>query len=291
MVHPSDESVHDCQKSSDLPPTSGENFGTIKFLKSIIWQGQINLTIAMSKKTALVTGGGGGIGSEICRHLAAAGYRVVVNYNSNLQKAQATLDSLRGEGHLLYQASVTSSVQLAGMAAFVEQGCGRLDILVNNSGITKPVPHDDLESLEDEWIDKIMQVNFRGAFACIRAFKTLLLKGENAIIINISSIAGRTGVGSNVAYCASKAAMDSMTRSLGRALAPDIRVVSLAPGWVMGEYAKTFPEAYIQEQKNKTPLARIAIAEDVAKAVTGIAETFTFSTGCIFPVDGGRPLL
>jgi len=182
------------------------------------------------QKTALVTGGSGGIGSEICRHLAAAGYRVVVNYNSSLDKAKATLNSLENEGHLLFRASVTHREQLAEMAAFVEKECGRLDILVNNSGITKPVPHHDLEGLEDEWIDNIMQVNFRGAFACIRTCKPLLLKGDQAVIINISSIAARTGVGSNVAYCASKAAMDSMTRSLGRALAPDIRVVSLAPG-------------------------------------------------------------
>ncbi|MDC3220143.1 SDR family oxidoreductase, partial [Saprospiraceae bacterium] len=134
------------------------------------------------------------------------------------------------------------------------------------------------------------QLNFRGAFACIRAFKSLLQKGENSIVVNVSSIAARTGIGSNVAYCASKAAMDSMTRSLGRALAPEIRVVSLSPGWVMGEYARQSPAEYIQEQKDKTPLARIAEAEDVAKALVSIVENFTFSTGCIFPVDGGRPL-
>ena len=244
-----------------------------------------------NRKIALVTGGSGGIGSEICRHLAEAGYRVIVNYNANLQKAKATLDSLENDGHTIFQASVTDSSALAKMAAFVEMTYGRLDLLVNNSGVTKPVPHHNLEALEDEWIDQIFKVNFRGAFACIRVFRNLLLRGREAIVINISSIAARTGVGSNVAYCASKAAMDSMTRSLGRALAPEIRVVSLSPGWVMGEYAKTFPEAYIETQKNKTPLARIAEAKDVAKAVISIAEQFTFSTGCIFPVDGGRPLL
>jgi len=151
-----------------------------------------------NKKTALVTGGGGGIGSELCRHLADAGYRVIINYNSNLEKAKATLDSLNNTGHLVYQASVTNSQELAEMAAFVEEECGRLDVLVNNSGITTPVPHDNLAGLTDEWIDKIMQVNFRGAFACSRAFHPLLLKGENAIIINISSIAARTGVSSGV---------------------------------------------------------------------------------------------
>lgn len=244
-----------------------------------------------NSKIALVTGGSGGIGSEICRHLAATGYQVIVNYNSNLEKAQATLNSLENGGHALFQASVTNSVQLMEMADFVEQKYGKLDILVNNSGVTTPVPHDNLDGLTDEWIDRIFQINFRGAFACIRAFKSLLEQGENAVVVNISSIAARTGVGSNVAYCASKAAMDSMTRSLGRALAPKIRVVSLAPGWVMGEYARTFPAAYIQEQKNKTPLARIAEAEDVAKAIIAIADTFTFSTGCVFPVDGGRPLM
>ncbi|TAG39985.1 MAG: SDR family oxidoreductase [Cytophagia bacterium] len=242
------------------------------------------------QKTALVTGGSGGIGAEICRHLAAAGYNVVVNYNTNASKAEAVLKSLAAGQHALFQASVVDSQQLAQMAAFVQERFGHLDILVNNSGITKPVPHHDLAGLEDDWIDKIMQVNFRGAFACIRAMLPLLKQGQNPVIVNISSIAGRTGVGSNVAYCASKAAIDSLTRSLGRALAPAVRVVSLSPGWVLGEYAQALPESYLEEQKSKTPLGRIAMADDVAKAVLAIAESFTFSTGCVFPVDGGRPL-
>ena len=148
----------------------------------------------------------------------------------------------------------------------------------------------DLDGLTDDWIDKIMQINFRGSFASIRALRPVLLKAENPVVVNISSIAGRTAVGSNVAYCASKAAVDSMTMSLGRALAPEIRVVSLAPGWVNGEYAKHLPKEYIKEQENKTPLGRIAEPEDIGKALIAIAESFTFSTGCIFPVDGGRPL-
>ncbi len=240
---------------------------------------------------ALVTGGGGGIGSEICRVLASAGYQVVVNYQSNQQKAQNTLDSLEGDGHSIYKASVTDSESLKKMAEFVKEKYGRLDILVNNAGITKPVAHADLDALDDELFDQIMQTNVRGSFAMVRAFKSLLLLGNQSVVINISSIAGRTGVGSNVAYCASKAAIDSMTRSLGRALAPQIRVVSLSPGWVMGEYAARSPESYLQEQINKTPLNRLAQAQDVAKAVIAIAQNFTFSTGCIFPVDGGRELL
>ncbi|MFT5195623.1 MAG: 3-oxoacyl-[acyl-carrier protein] reductase [Cellvibrionaceae bacterium] len=244
-----------------------------------------------SKKIALVTGGGGGIGSAICQKLASAGYRVIVNYRSNLEKAQATLDSLAGEGHLLYQATITESGELAKMAAAVAEKYGKLDLLVNNAGITTPVPHDDMDGLSDEWIDRIFQTNVRGSFACVRAFKSLLEAGENSCIINISSIAGRTGVGSNVAYCASKAAIDSMTRSLARALAPQIRVMSVAPGWVWGEYASRFPQDYIDEQISKTPLKRIAQPEDVAEAVLVTADNLLFATGSIIEVDGGRPLL
>lgn len=245
----------------------------------------------MTNKVALVTGGGGGIGSAICRGLATAGYRVIVNYRSNLEKAQATLDSLDGDGHLLVQATITESEELAEMAAAVSEKYGKLDLLVNNAGITTPVPHNDLDRLSDEWIDRIFQTNVRGSFACIRAFKSLLEAGNNGCVINISSIAGRTGVGSNVAYCASKAAMDSMTRSLARALAPKIRVMSVAPGWVWGEYASRFPQDYIDEQIAKTPLNRIAQPEDVADAVLATAENLIFSTGSIIEVDGGRPLL
>jgi len=246
---------------------------------------------SLENKVALVTGGGGGIGSAICRRLAEAGAQVVVNYNSDATKAQAVADALAGANHRVIQASVTDSNALTRMAQQVADAYGRLDLLVNNAGITRPVPHADLDGLDDEWIDRIFQTNVRGAFAAIRAFQPLLMRSDAGLVINISSIAGRTGVGSNVAYCASKAAMDSMTRSLARALAPEIRVVSVAPGWVWGEYAARFPEEYLQEQIAKTPLGRIAQPEDVAEAVYAVATQLTFSTGCIIPVDGGRPLL
>lgn len=248
-------------------------------------------TAPLTGKTALVTGGGGGIGSAICRRLAAAGAQVVLNYNSNAEKAQAVAATLAGENHLVIQASVTDSTALAAMAAQVAAHYGKLDLLVNNAGITRPVPHEDLDGLDDAWIDRIFQTNVRGAFACVRACKDLLMAGDGGTVINISSIAARTGVGSNVAYCASKAAMDSLTRSLARALAPQIRVVSVAPGWVWGEYAARMDETYIQGQIDKTPLGRIAQPEDVAEAVLVVATQLTFSTGCIIPVDGGRPLL
>lgn len=241
-------------------------------------------------QVALVTGGGGGIGSAICRRLAAAGATLVITYNSDRGRAEAVVESLAGDKHLIAGTPVDDSAAQARLADIVGERYGRLDMLVNNAGITKSVPHDDLDALDDELIDRIFQVNWRGAFASIRAFKPQLMADEGGVVINISSIAGRTGVGSNVAYCASKAAMDSMTRSLARALAPQIRVLSISPGWVNGEYAQRMPRALIAEQEEKTPLGRIAEAEDVAEAVFAAVAHLRFSTGDIIPVDGGRPL-
>lgn len=241
-------------------------------------------------QVALVTGGGGGIGSAISRRLAEAGASVVISYHTDAGKAQAVADSLAGQNHTVMQASVTDSDALAALAAQISECYGRLDLLVNNAGITTPVPHADLDALSDEWIDRIFQTNWRGAFATIRACKELLMAGEGGTVVNLSSVAGVTGIGSNVAYCASKAAMDSMTRSLARALAPKVRVVSVSPGWVLGEYAKRMDPAYIQQQADFTPLKRLASPEDVAETVWAVAAKLTFMTGNIVPVDGGRPL-
>ena len=241
-------------------------------------------------KTALVTGAAGGIGSAICRHLAEAGAQVVVTYRSSEESARALLESLAGGGHLLTRVEVDDSSSLQAAARLVGERYGALDLLVNNAGVTRPVPHDDLEGLDDALIDEIFRVNVRGALAAVRAMKPLLEASGESVVINISSVAARTGVGSNVAYCASKAALDSVTRSLARALAPDIRVLSVAPGWVLGEYARRMSPEVIEEQTRKTPLGRLATADDVARAVVAVVTTLTFSTGCVVPVDGGRPL-
>jgi 3-oxoacyl-[acyl-carrier protein] reductase len=246
---------------------------------------------SMQGRVALVTGGGGGIGSAICRRLAAAGAQVVITYRANRKSAEAALSTLMGEEHWLVQASVTESEQMRAVAVGIEEKYGRLDLLVNNAGITTPVPHDDLDGLTDEWIDRIFQTNWRGAFASIRACKDLLMSGQGGTVINLSSVAAQTGIGSNVAYCASKAALDSMTRSLARALAPRIRIVSVSPGWVLGEYAQRMDPAYLKLQTDLTPLARLATPEDVAETVWAVATTLTFMTGNVVPVDGGRPLL
>lgn len=245
----------------------------------------------MEGQVAVVTGAGGGIGSVISTRLAAAGARVVLTYRESKTKTEALAQGLAGEDHLCVRAPVDDSAALNDLAGQIAARYGTVDLLVNNAGITRPVGHDDLEGLDDDLIDSIFRTNWRGAFASIRALKNLLANDDGGVVVNISSIAGVTGIGSNVAYCASKAAMNSMTLSLGRALAPKIRVVSVSPGWVMGEYAKRADPAYLQEQIDKTPLGRLATAEDVAETVLAVATMMPFTTGCIIPVDGGRPFV
>ena len=184
---------------------------------------------SLLKRVALVTGAAGMIGSAICHTLAAAGCRIVVTYRQSKSEAQALLADLPGQGHTLAQADVTDTASLTRLAEQLGVTYGRLDILVNNAGLTRFVPHDDLNALDDALIDDIFRTNWRGAFAAVRVCRPLLEASGTGVIVNISSVAGTTGQGSNVAYCASKAALDSLTRSLARALAPTIRVVSVAP--------------------------------------------------------------
>lgn len=244
----------------------------------------------LQDKVALVTGGAGGIGSAICRKLAAEGAHVVITYSRSADQAEALRDDLAGANHMVSQTPVDDSAAQTALAQAIREKYGTLDILVNNAGISRAVAHADLDALDDALIDSIFRVNVRGALASVRAMKALLSSGDGGLVVNISSIAARTATGSNVAYCASKAALDNITMSLARALAPHIRVVSVSPGWVNGEYAKKMSPEYLQQQRDLTPLGRIAEAEDVAQAVYAVATQLTFTTGAIIPVDGGRPL-
>ncbi|MEZ4632902.1 MAG: SDR family oxidoreductase [Deinococcales bacterium] len=244
-------------------------------------------------KVALITGGAGGIGSAICKRLALAGFSIIIAYRNSQEKAQqllTELDSSLGQDHQAWQVAVDNSERIAQLAAKVKLHYGKLDALINNAGFSRFVAHDDLEGLDDALFDNIFVTNVRGAFAMIRAHKPLLNQAEGPVIINISSIAAKTGNGSNVAYCASKAALDSMTRSLARALAPKIRVLSIAPGLVEGEYSKRLDINWNRAQKEATPLKRLALAEDVAEAVYVAVLHLPFSTGDIIAVDGGRRL-
>jgi len=241
-------------------------------------------------KTAVITGASGGIGSAIARRLAKDGFAVVVGYHTAAARADELLADLSGSGHRAAHISVLNPASLEELARSLQAQAGQLDVLVNCAGVTRSIPHDDLDGLDDDLINEIFATNWRGPFATIRALRPLLDAAENAVVVNISSIAGVTGQGSNVAYCASKAALDSMTRSLGRALAPFIRVVSVSPGWVLGEYAARMPLEMIDAQRAATPLGRLATPDDVAAAVSAAVNDLPFTTGSMISVDGGRPL-
>lgn len=241
-------------------------------------------------RTALVVGGSGGIGSAIVRRLADDGLRVRVGYTHGEDRALAVVASLPGDGHEALQVDVTDRASIEAAAARLDDLDGSLDVLVNAAGVTRHVAHDDLDALDDDTIDRIFAVNWRGSFSTVRALRGLLERSGDGVVVNVSSIAATTGIGSNVAYCASKAALDSMTRSLARALAPRLRVMSVAPGWVMGEYAASAPDGYLDGQRAQTPLGRLAQGEDVAAAVSAIVHDLVLTTGAIVPVDGGRTL-
>lgn len=243
-------------------------------------------------RVAIVTGGAGGIGRAICAKLAGAGANVVVGYNRSADEAGALVRSLPDvpRGHLASAAPVTDSDRMAALAADVARHFGACDILVNSAGTTRFVAHPDLDGLDDALIDEILDTNVRGPFAAARAFLPYLRRSNAALIVNISSIAAVTANGSNVMYCASKAAVDNMTKSLARALAPQVRVLSVSPGLVDTDFVSKLDPHWREEQVQKTPLKRLAEPDDVADAVLAAATLLRFSTGAIVPVDGGRPL-
>jgi 3-oxoacyl-[acyl-carrier protein] reductase len=247
-------------------------------------------------KVAVVTGGSGGIGAAICLRLAQAGATVVVGYNSSQQPAEQLVSQMpaASQPHVALAAPVTNSDAMKQLAADVEQRYGRCDLLVNCAGTTRYCAHDDLDGLDDALIDQILATNVRGPFAAVRAFKPLLQQaagqGGTGLVVNISSIAAVTAMGSNVIYCASKAAVDNMTKSLARSLAPEIRVVSVSPGLADTDFVKQLDQSWRDEQANRTPLKRLAMPEEVADAVIAAATHLTFTTGVVIPVDGGRPL-
>jgi 3-oxoacyl-[acyl-carrier protein] reductase len=246
-----------------------------------------------ARPVAVVTGATGGLGAQICHTLAQAGFRVAAGYRSSAGTAQALVEQLAGTGHCALAAPVTNSAALARLADDIESRYGRCDALVNCAGTTRFVAHDDLDGLDDALIDDVLATNVRGPFAMVRALARLLKRCDlpgGGVVVNISSIAAQTAMGSNVIYCASKAALDNLTKSLARALSPTIRVVSVSPGLVDTEFVKSMDQAWRDEQASRTPLGRLAQPEEIALAVLAAVRDLRFTTGCVLPVDGGRPL-
>lgn len=247
---------------------------------------------SLAGKVALVVGGAGAIGAATSRMLAAAGATIVVTHmDTERDKAAArALIAELGAPHTAHVANVVDTPSLVALRSVIAEKHGRLDILVNAAGFTRPVPHADLDGLTDELIDLMLQVNWRGQFATIRTFAPLLKASGDGLVVSISSIAAFTGIGSSVAYCAAKAGIDVMTKALGRALAPDIRVLAVSPGVVDTEFVPGRGADFNDKVKASTPLQRIGDADDIAAAITACATMLGYSTGHTIQVDGGRAL-
>ena len=244
----------------------------------------------LAGKVAVILGGTGGIGMATARCLAHAGATVVVCGRSDIQAAQRVVESLPGQGHLARTVAIGDSGSLAALAADVRASAGRADILVNTAGFTKPVKHGDLDALTDDLIDEIMKINWRAQFAAIRAFRGLLDESGDGLVVNVSSISATTGIGSNIAYCAAKAGLDVMAASLGRALAPRIRVLNVSPGVVDTSFVPGRGADFNDKVAATTPMGRIGTPQDIAEAVVACATHLKFSTGTTIVVDGGRRL-
>lgn len=253
----------------------------------------MNYPKSLDGKVALVVGGSGAIGAATCRMLAQAGATVVLTHKPGERSTEVTsgiLKELPGAGHSAHPADVADTASLLRVRDAIAERHGRLDILVNAAGFTKPVPHADLEALDDELIDRMFQVNWRGQFAAIRTFAPFLKRSRDGLIVSISSISAFTGVGSSIAYCAAKAGIDVMTKALARVLAPEVRVLAVSPGVVDTHFVPGRGANFNDKVSASTPLRRIAQADDIAAAITACATMLSYSTGHIVQVDGGRAI-
>lgn len=248
-------------------------------------------TDRLDGKSVVITGGLGAIGLASARRLAALGARCALIYRSGEHAAaQAQADALPGSGHLALRADVTDSATLQAAATQLAADFGTLHILINSAGHTRAVPAADLDALSDELIDDMMRVNFRGVLATVRAFLPLLKASGDGLIVNISSIAGFTGTGSNLAYAGAKAATDVVGDALARALAPQVRVLSVSPGVVDSSFVPGRGADFNQKAAASIPLRRVGTVDDVAAAVQACATTLRYATGTRIVVDGGRHL-
>lgn len=245
----------------------------------------------LAGKVALVTGSATGIGAAAAIELAREGADVVVNYSRSEAEAKQTRDACAALGvrTLLVRADCSHEEQVKEMVARAVDELGGIDLLVNNAGRTRFVPLPNIDELEDADWDSIFQLNVKGAFYATRACVPSMRARGEGLVVNVASVAGLTGAGSSIPYAVSKGAMITLTKSLAKALAPQIRVNAVAPGivltrWVAGR------EDHVERYAKDTPLGRAATAEDVARVIVSFATHGTFLTGEVIVVDGGREM-
>jgi 3-oxoacyl-[acyl-carrier protein] reductase len=243
-------------------------------------------------KAAIVTGGGTGVGRATALELARGGCSVLINYSKSKDDAEQTAADVRALGvkGVAIQADVSDDAACRRMAETAHKEFGRLDILVNNAGTTEFIPHHELDRMTADAWNRILGVNLIGPFQCARAVKPAMDATGGGVIVMTSSIAGTNGVGSSIAYCASKAALNNLTLTLARALAPNIRVNAVAPGFIRGRWLKDgYGEQYeMLEQlaSARAVMKKVCDPEDVATAILGFIAA-DLVTGQVLIVDGG----
>jgi len=244
-------------------------------------------------KAAIVTGSATGVGRETALCLARLGCDVLINYSRSAEEAEQTAADVRALGvrTLTVKADVARDAECRAMVDAAVRAFGRLDVLVNNAGTTSFISHGDLDAVSDDDWQRIMAVNVQGPFQCVRAARSALEADAGGCVVNVSSIAGIRAIGSSIPYCASKAALNNLTVSLARALAPKIRVNAVAPGFITGRWLQqglgAGYEAIKAHQERAVPLKRVCEPQDVAAAVMSLVTGSDMITGHVLPVEGG----
>ena len=240
------------------------------------------------EKIALITGSSRGIGRAIARQLAHEGYAVCINYRVRKDCADALAAELTAEGcrAMAVQADVADRAQVNAMVKRVEETFGPVSLLVNNAGVAGQCL---FQEVSDEMWQRYFGVNVNGSFHTIQAVLPHMLHEHEGCIVNISSMWGLRGASCEVTYSATKAALIGLTRSLAAELAPThIRVNCVAPGVIKTDMLDALPPEVLPQLAEETPLRRLGVPEDIAAAVSYLAdEKAGFVTGQVLTVDGG----
>ena len=250
-------------------------------------------TMKSDKPVALVTGAATGIGRSAALALARNGYDVVINYSRSEEAAKPTAREAEAAGArtLLYRCDVSEDACVRAMLEATEREFERLDVLINNAGTTIDVEPKDFDRVKVEDWNRVFAVNVLGLFLVTRAAVPMLRQSPNGCIVNTCSIAGLRPSAQPLPYAASKAAVANLTKTLAKALGPEIRVNAVAPGWMEGDWMKrTLAENYdglMARRARYTPLKRCCTADDVAETMLSLINSNRFVTGEIIIIDGG----
>jgi 3-oxoacyl-[acyl-carrier protein] reductase len=242
-------------------------------------------------KVALITGGGTGVGRAAALQLAARGFDVAINYSRSQGEAESCVAAAREQGvrAIAIACDVSDDKQVRGMIERCGSEFGRLDVVVNSAGMTHFVPHADLEQMTEAKWDEILAVNLKGPFFVCRAAIPLLKASGGGAIVNVASVAGIAGAGSSIAYAASKGGLITLTKSLAKAFAPEIRVNAVCPGVILSRWLDGH-EDMIESAIKITPLRRASTTDDIADVITFLACDAGMMTGQAVVVDGGRTM-